>query len=80
MATSFIVASVAAPCFALALGIVAFRIAKKIHGGRVATLMRGSSRAAVTADRAGFSAAGVAMFVVATVVHVTFLVLFEMRH
>ena len=72
--------AVAASCVAIALGILGFRVAKKIHGGRVASRMRGSSRAAVTADRAGISAGLCALFVVASIIQATLLVMFELWH
>lgn len=51
------VASVVGPWVAFGLGIPAFRMAKKLHGGRVASRMRGTSRTAITAHRAGWAAA-----------------------
>ncbi|MFO0663891.1 MAG: hypothetical protein U0174_08070 [Polyangiaceae bacterium] len=71
--------AVIAPWVALVLAIPALLFAKEVHGARVTSRMRGSSRTAITAFRAGWVAGTCALFVTASILHALSLFFFVHR-
>lgn len=57
------------PWIALALALPVFIVVKRSYGGRVTSLMRGTSRASTTGNRAGTIAGLFAWFTVAALIH-----------